>query len=824
MGDSDKRRYLRPHDFAWDRALPMFIAAIGLVVATACSGGDGDSGKLTRDVSQELLQANFDAIGPRDFLMQPCVLGSGSPLSWIPFRDLSRPDAEGLLAGLIEAGFVETGRVSTINVLDINSVEVTLSPKGMGVLAVEGVLGSGRFSLAMCDGGTVHQVTGIQQLPELNAAEVLYEWTPSVYDELVDLIAPYSSINLRGLDEVVCKDNAVFVRFDDGWRIDAGNYTPACQSESNTDFGQDVDAAPTSLADQPEPTAGTAPDATTTTTTAVEASPGSASGMIAYSVDSFGNTDLFLTAEGGTPERIVASQGKDTQPDFSPDGTQIVYATDRSGNWDVWLKDLSTGDDRQLTNGSGTEWNPEFHPNGDQIVFSADGVISVIDPDGSGERALVEFSGASSPSWSPDGAEIAYITFSQEDNTDIRVLTVGTGGVRTILDGWDLGFVLDWSRSGIIAQGRSEGSTDGFHVFVVAPSGEVVNEFSTGPHTAKWDRGSDRLVFVVNDNIGQANWPATEIHVVIEDSEKLGSPASYHGSAGATSFGRYVALGDSFSSGEGAVGEFQDHTDTDIFDKGKNECHRSFSAYPTIVATNWMQNSTVDHWACSGALIEDMRTERAVSDGPPYTDPGIENQSYLERLGGDVTLVTITIGGNDIFFGAIIECLVAEAIAEEWNGVNCESLKAGTEQRIRELDGKLSDLYQEIRDPIAAEGRVLVLAYPRLFPKPGEGGLPLLCGVNETGSLTFDDRAWANDIARQLNKVIRENTERIPGVEFVETEEALAGGVLCQIDPDAPQYFNPLVFQDLSNSFHPKPSGHAILAETVLQHLRGTGR
>jgi Tol biopolymer transport system component len=82
--------------------------------------------------------------------------------------------------------------------------------------------------------------------------------------------------------------------------------------------------------------------------------------------------DLYtMPASGGTATRLTSGMGHDIQPRFSPDGGQIVFVSDRSGDENLWLLDVATGDVRQLTTGwNSTYLSPVWTPDGQYIAVS----------------------------------------------------------------------------------------------------------------------------------------------------------------------------------------------------------------------------------------------------------------------------------------------------------------------------------------------------------------------------------------------------------------------------------------------------------------------
>src|SRR5205807_7319605 len=106
------------------------------------------------------------------------------------------------------------------------------------------------------------------------------------------------------------------------------------------------------------------------------------------------------SAESATnPVSRLTSGSQDSQPDWSPDGTRILFV--RSGAIFVMFADGSG--QAGLIPGPG-DLSPRWSPDGTRIAFSRDGMIVVAAADGSEERVLTA---GSQPSWSPDGTQMA---------------------------------------------------------------------------------------------------------------------------------------------------------------------------------------------------------------------------------------------------------------------------------------------------------------------------------------------------------------------------------------------------------------------------------
>jgi Tol biopolymer transport system component len=115
-------------------------------------------------------------------------------------------------------------------------------------------------------------------------------------------------------------------------------------------------------------------------------------------------------------KRLTFDAGLQTDVTFSPDGRFIAYASDRSGNFDIWVQPVEGGDPVQITKDLAQDVQPAWSPDGDSIAFRSErsgGGIFVMPALGGHARQLSTF--GSHPSWlslseilfllgNPDGA------------------------------------------------------------------------------------------------------------------------------------------------------------------------------------------------------------------------------------------------------------------------------------------------------------------------------------------------------------------------------------------------------------------------------------
>lgn len=107
--------------------------------------------------------------------------------------------------------------------------------------------------------------------------------------------------------------------------------------------------------------------------------------------------------------QVTSSSGLDLFPAFSPDGSAIAYSSDRSGRFELYVKQLSPGGrELALTSDGRENFEPVWSPDGGRIAYSSKdrGGIWIIPSLGGVAKQLVDF--GSRPAFSPDGSMLAF--------------------------------------------------------------------------------------------------------------------------------------------------------------------------------------------------------------------------------------------------------------------------------------------------------------------------------------------------------------------------------------------------------------------------------
>ncbi|GHG30144.1 MULTISPECIES: SGNH/GDSL hydrolase family protein [Amycolatopsis] len=292
---------------------------------------------------------------------------------------------------------------------------------------------------------------------------------------------------------------------------------------------------------------------------------------------------------------------------------------------------------------------------------------------------------------------------------------------------------------------------------------------------------------------------------------------------------RYVALGDSYASGEGVSPYFDPN----------NSCHRSKQAYSTRVqipfsggATFYATRSQTDHgWgflACSGATTDDV-TARQLDN---QVDRGNSNNL---RLSSATTFVTLTVGGDNLGFANVLTFCA-------WDHSNCQndpysgrrSLADWMNSQLSALHSRLVALYRNVRAH-APNARLIVTGYPQIFPASDheqncawlrEYWTPGAVIGNRyfpgpTIGFSHNEQNYLRSVDSRLNDVIASAARDSGVAEFVGVAGTFAGHEVCGdrgqwiAEPSLELTSNPPFVKVASRSFHPTATGQSQYAAAI---------
>jgi lysophospholipase L1-like esterase len=228
---------------------------------------------------------------------------------------------------------------------------------------------------------------------------------------------------------------------------------------------------------------------------------------------------------------------------------------------------------------------------------------------------------------------------------------------------------------------------------------------------------------------------------------------------------KYVAMGDSYSSGTGTRTFFEP------------SCQRSVYAYPYLLHEAHPTWTFIDA-ACAGATTSSLLS------------------SQVSSVTSDTNWVTYTIGGNDAGFSSVITECALPSWASDCNGAinNAQNVIKNT------LPGRLDEVNNAIKSR-APSAKVIVLDYPHLFNGEDCNALTWFSPSEETR---------LNETADQLKCVISAAATRA-GSNFVfrDVIPAFIGHAVCDGGGGSSTEWINGLSNPTGESYHPKVTGHA---------------
>lgn len=266
------------------------------------------------------------------------------------------------------------------------------------------------------------------------------------------------------------------------------------------------------------------------------------SGRIAFHSDRDGEIDIYtMNADGSDVQRLTDAPGRDFEPHWSPDGSTIVFSSDRDDpeNAHLYLMDADGGNQRRLVTGLeddqvGARWSPD----GQYILFHSnpqvDGLprfdVFRVRSDGSELTNLTNTRGNNfMADWSPDGQRIVFVS-QRNGNSELYVMKADGTEQTRLTESSAENFLPRWSPDGlqILFESNRNGTT--YSLYTI----DVPGEASAGPApedsakpllppgfnygTGAW-AGADWIVFSSDrDSTNIVNW---DIYLMAADGSQI---------------------------------------------------------------------------------------------------------------------------------------------------------------------------------------------------------------------------------------------------------------------------------------------------------------
>jgi lysophospholipase L1-like esterase len=208
--------------------------------------------------------------------------------------------------------------------------------------------------------------------------------------------------------------------------------------------------------------------------------------------------------------------------------------------------------------------------------------------------------------------------------------------------------------------------------------------------------------------------------------------------------------------------------------------------------------------SCSGAKTDHMTQQQNV-------DPDGPNPPQFNSLDGSTTVVSLTIGGNDIGFSEVAQSCItynpfSHPCQDKYNSGGVDQLH----NRIVATAPKVAAVLQGIhaRSPAA---RVFLVNYPAIFPETGNGCWPQM-------PISFSDAPYLRAKEQELNQMLATQAAA-NGATLVSWYAASIGHDACK--SSSTRWVEPLVPGNSAAPIHPNAAGMQGAANVLVSAVRG---
>jgi len=147
-------------------------------------------------------------------------------------------------------------------------------------------------------------------------------------------------------------------------------------------------------------------------------------GKIVYASNASGNLDLWMMNADGSHQRQLTENSRiNNEPAVSPDGRYLIFTSDRAGTPNIWRTDIDGSNPKQLTSGSGED-NSQCSPDGKWVVYTLLGAgkptLWRVPIDGGASQQLTDKYTAAAV-FSPDGKSMACLYREEQPNSPLKL-------------------------------------------------------------------------------------------------------------------------------------------------------------------------------------------------------------------------------------------------------------------------------------------------------------------------------------------------------------------------------------------------------------------
>jgi PKD repeat protein len=234
--------------------------------------------------------------------------------------------------------------------------------------------------------------------------------------------------------------------------------------------------------------------------------------------------EIFMMSDDGSNQLNITNNGStDFQPQFSPDGSRIVFVSDRDGNNEIYIMDSTTYVTTRVTFNDASDIQPAWSNDGSQIVFVREDTtlgtnnIWRINTDGSGETQLTFSDGdEEQPTWA--NSQIVFVNYDS-GTSDISIMNTDGSSIAPVASDPNFDESQPDFQDGVVVFISNETGNDEIWSINTDGSGKTQLTFNgsseSQPH---WSRSDGTIVYITDGNISWMNADGSDQTIVLPGS------------------------------------------------------------------------------------------------------------------------------------------------------------------------------------------------------------------------------------------------------------------------------------------------------------------
>ena len=234
------------------------------------------------------------------------------------------------------------------------------------------------------------------------------------------------------------------------------------------------------------------------------------------------NPEIYMMdINGGTQRNLTNHPNNDWHPSWSPDGKRIAFSSNREGHvidgittLEIYVMDANGDNPQNLTNNPSNDYSPSWSPDGKRIAFVSDrdkkfiAEIYVMDADGGNPQNLTNNPNDDySPSWSPDSKRIVFVSYrvghfigDSGITLEIYVMDADGGNLQRLTENRKNDWHPSWSPDGkrIAFSSDRKGDAVNPEIYAMDADGGNLQRLTENRHddeSPSWSPNGKRIAF-----------------------------------------------------------------------------------------------------------------------------------------------------------------------------------------------------------------------------------------------------------------------------------------------------------------------------------------